>query len=58
VITKHKLQISIYEKESIKGLEKIEIKQENEENELKKKYEEQLKMREELMTKCLSLQTQ
>lgn len=58
MITKHKLQISIYEKESIKGLEKIEIKQENEENELKKKYEEQLKMREELMTKCLSLQTQ
>jgi hypothetical protein len=28
-ITRHKLQINTYEKESIKGLEKIEIRQEN-----------------------------
>jgi hypothetical protein len=29
IIIKHKIQMNIFEKESIKGLEKIEIKQEN-----------------------------
>lgn len=32
LINRHKLQMSIVEKEGIKGLEEIEIRQENEEN--------------------------
>ena len=58
VIVRHRLQMGIYEKEAIKGLEEIEILYENEENQLKKKFEEQVKIREELMTKYLSLQNQ
>jgi hypothetical protein len=39
-------------------LEEIEIKQENEENELKKKLDEQIKVREELQSKQISLMNQ
>ena len=58
LIVRHKLQMNIIEKESIKGLEEIEIKQENDENELKKRLDEQVKVKEELQTKQVSLMTQ
>jgi|688.fasta_scaffold197430_2 hypothetical protein len=50
--------MNIIEKDCIKGLEEIEIKQENEENELKKKLDEQIKVREELQSKQISLMNQ
>lgn len=58
LISRHKLQMSIIEKDGVKGLEEIEIKQENEENELKKKLDEQIKIREELQSKQISLMNQ
>lgn len=50
--------MSIVEKEGVKGLEEIEIRQENEENELKKKLDEQIKVRDELQSKQTSLMNQ
>lgn len=58
LIGRHRLQMSIIEKDGVKGLEEIEIKQENEENELKKKLDEQIKIREELQSKQISLMNQ
>jgi chromosome segregation ATPase len=58
LINRHKLQMNIIEKDCIKGLEEIEIRQENEENELKKKLDEQIKVREELQSKQISLMNQ
>jgi hypothetical protein len=57
-ISRYRLQMSIIEKDCTKGLEEIEIKQENEENELKKKLDEQIKIREELQSKQISLMNQ
>lgn len=58
LISRHKLQMSLIEKDCVKGLEEIEIKQENEENELKKKLDEQVKVRDELQSKQMSLMNQ
>lgn len=43
------------DREGVKGLEDIEIKQENKENELKKELDEQTKIRDELQSKQMSL---
>jgi hypothetical protein len=58
MIGRYKLQMSIIEKDCQKGLEEIVIKQENEENELKKKLDEQIKVRDELQSKQMSLMNQ
>ena len=50
--------MSIIENDCKKGLDQIEIKQENEENELKKKLDEQIKVRDELQSKQMSLMNQ
>lgn len=57
-IGRYRLQMGIIEKDCQKGLEEIDIRQVNEEGELKKKLDEQVKVKEELQNKHVSLMNQ
>ena len=57
-IARYKLQMDIIDKDCQKGLEEIDIRQVNEEGELKKKLDEQVKIKEELQNKHVSLMNQ
>ena len=57
-IGRYKLQMEIILKDCQKGLEEIDIRQVNEEGELKKKNDEQTKIKEELQNKHISLMNQ